>query len=392
MATKRDYYEVLEVPREASADDIKKAYRKLAMQFHPDRNKGDAAAEEKFKEVGEAYAVLSDADKRARYDRFGHAAMGAGANAGAGPGGFGGGGYGGFEFDLSDALRQFMEGGMFGGGGGMFGGRERGGAGARVRGNDLQIKLNLTLEEIATGVQKKLKVKRYAPCPECGGSGAKKGTQRKTCPTCHGQGQVRQVSNTFLGQFVNIQTCPTCHGEGKVTTDPCPNCKGDGRVREESVVTVDIPAGVSAGQYLTMRGQGNAGPHGGPAGDLVVLIDETPHEYFLRDGDNIVYALTLTIPQLLLGDEVEVPTLSGRARLKIEPGTEPGRSLRMRGKGLAALNGYHTGDELVEVQVQMPKKLSSREKELLSELRNSDNFRAQAGKSFAKRSKQHTDS
>jgi molecular chaperone DnaJ len=377
MANKRDYYDVLGVDRSASADDIKKAYRKLAMQYHPDRNKGDGDAEEKFKEVGEAYAVLSDQNKRAQYDRFGQAGMGMG---GGGPAG---GGYGGFEFDLSDALRQFMEGGFFGGGNPF--GQPRGGA-TRVRGNDLQVKLNLTLEEIATGVQKKLKVKRHKHCTECGGSGAKKGTTRKTCPTCNGQGQVRQVSNTFLGQFVNIQTCPQCHGEGKITSDPCPVCKGDGRVREETVVTVDIPAGVSAGQYLTLRNEGNAGPHGGPSGDLVVVIDETPHEYFTRDGDNIIYVLPLTIPQAVLGDDVEVPTLSGRARLKIEAGTEPGRVLRMRGKGLPSLNGYRSGDELVEVQIHIPKRLSSREKELLNELRNSDNFRSVTGdKSFFKR-------
>jgi molecular chaperone DnaJ len=377
MTSKRDYYEVLGVSRDAGAEEIKKAYRKLAMQYHPDRNKGDATAEEKFKEVGEAYAVLSDSEKRARYDRFGH------AGAGAGPGG----GFGGFEFDLSDALRQFMEGGIFGG---SFFGRERTAAGStRVRGSDLQVKLSLTLEEIASGVKRKLKVKRFAACSECGGSGARKGTTRKTCPTCHGTGQVRQVSNTFLGQFVNIQTCPQCHGEGKVTSDPCLACKGDGRVREEHVVEVDIPAGVSAGQYLTLRSEGNAGPHAGPSGDLVVIIDEEPHEHFVRDGDNIIYALTLTIPQLVLGDEVEVPTLTGRARLKIDPGTEPGRVLRMRGKGLPELNGYHTGDELVEIHVHVPKRLTARERELLNELRNSENFRAEPGeKGFFKRSKE----
>jgi len=379
MSTKRDYYEILGVSRDADTDEIKKAYRKLAMQYHPDRNKGDAAAEEKFKEVGEAYAVLSDADKRARYDRFGHAGAGAGAS------GAPGGGFGGFEFDLSDALRQFMEGGFFGGG--MFGGRQQSGP-VRVRGNDLQMKLALTLEEIAEGVQKKIKVKRHAPCSECGGSGARKGTTRKSCPTCHGTGQVRQVSRSFLGQFVNIQTCPQCRGEGQIVTDPCPACKGEGRERSEGVVTVDIPAGVSAGQYLTLRGEGNAGPHGGPAGDLIVLIDEKAHDYFTRDGDDIVYALALTIPQLALGDEVEVPTLTGRARLKIDPGTEPGRVLRMRGKGLKSLHGYATGDELVEIHLQVPKKLTARERTLLNELKESENFRATpAEKGFFKRAK-----
>jgi molecular chaperone DnaJ len=381
MTTKRDYYEILGVSREAGAEDVKKAYRKLAMQYHPDRNKGDATAEEKFKEVGEAYAVLSDADKRARYDRFGHAVAGAGAGAGAG------GGFGGFEFDLSDALRQFMEGGLFGGG---FFGRERTAGGSmRVRGNDLQIKLALTLEEIASGVKKTLKVKRHAACSECGGSGARKGTQRKACPTCRGTGQVRQVSSTFLGQFVNIQTCPQCRGEGKIISDPCPSCKGEGRAREEKTVTVDIPAGVAAGQYLTLRGEGNAGLHGGPSGDLVVIIDELPHEHFVRDGDNVVFPLVLTIPQIVLGDEVEVPTLTGRARLKIEPGTEPGRVLRMRGKGLPSLNGYHTGDQLVEIHLHVPKRLSARERELLSELRKSENFSGAADEGgFFKKAKE----
>jgi molecular chaperone DnaJ len=385
MTTKRDYYEILGVGRDASAEDVKKAYRKLAMQYHPDRNKGDAAAEEKFKEVGEAYAVLSDQDKRARYDRFGHAAGAATPGGGqGGPQGYGGS----FEFDLSDALRQFMEGGLFGGGGGgFFGGRERGPGGhTYVRGNDLQVKLSLTLEEIATGVKKKLKVKRLSVCKECAGTGAKKGSQQKTCTTCRGTGQVRQVSNTFLGQFVNIQTCPTCQGEGKTISDPCTNCKGDGRVREEKVIEVDIPAGVSVGQYLTLRGEGNAGPRGGPSGDLVVVIDEEPHEYFLRDGDNVIYSLYLTIPQVALGDEVDVPTLTGRARLKVDAGTEPGRILRMRGKGLPALNGYRTGDQLVEIHLQLPKKLSSKEKELLNELKHCDGFKPATGdKAFTKR-------
>lgn len=378
MTTKRDYYEILGVSRDADVEEIKKAYRKLAMQYHPDRNKNDPTAEEKFKEVGEAYAVLSDSDKRARYDRFGH------AGAGAAAGGPGGGGFGGFEFDLSDALRQFMEGGLFGGG--IFGG-QRGGGPTRVRGNDLQVKLALTLEEIAQGVSKKIKVKRYVPCQECGGSGARKGTSKTQCPTCHGTGQVRQVSRTFLGQFVNIQTCPQCHGQGQITQDPCPACKGEGRERDEAVLNVDIPAGVAAGQYLTLRNEGNAGPHGGPPGDLIVLIDEKPHDYFLRDGDDIIYRLTLSIPQIVLGDEVDVPTLTGRARLKIEPGTEPGRVLRMRGKGLKSLNGYRNGDQLVEVRVEVPKRLSAREKELLNELKDSENFRPASDKGFFKRAK-----
>ncbi|MBI5059788.1 molecular chaperone DnaJ [candidate division KSB1 bacterium] len=379
MSTKHDYYEILGVPRSASEEEIKKAYRKLAMQYHPDRNKADKTAEEKFKEVGEAYSVLSDAEKRARYDRFGHQATGPGAAQQQQWSG-------GFEFDLSDALRQFMEGGMFGG---AFGQQSRGGSGPqRVRGSDLQVKLNLTLEEIATGVTKKIRVKRYAKCHECDGSGAKKGTQRKTCPTCKGTGQIRQVSNTILGQFVNIQPCTQCRGEGKIIPEPCAQCRGEGRDREDAVVDVSIPAGVATGNYLTLRGEGNAGPRGGPAGDLIAIIEEVEHEHFRRDGDNILYTLLLSIPQLILGDEVDVPTLTGQARLKIEPGTIPGRILRMRGKGLPAVNSRHVGDELVEVKLHVPSKLTPRERELIEELKRSENFRPGAGdKSFFGRMK-----
>jgi molecular chaperone DnaJ len=368
MSNKRDYYDMLGVERNADGEAIKKAYRKLAMQYHPDRNKGDAGAEAKFKEVGEAYAVLSDTDKRAKYDRFGHAATSPGAQQGPG--------YGGFEFDLSDALRQFMEGGFFSGS--MFGGQTRGGP-TRTRGTDLQISLKLTLEEIATGISKKIKVKRYRPCSECGGSGAKKGTSRSTCQTCKGQGQVRQVSRSMFGQFVNIQACPQCHGEGTTVGDPCARCSGDGRIREETVLSVDIPAGVANGNYLTLRGEGNCGPRGGPNGDLIVMIEEKTHEFFVRDGDNIFLSLFLTIPQIVLGDEVEIPTLTGRARLTIDPGTQPGKVLRMRGKGLKSLNGYKTGDQMVEIKLHVPGKLTTREKQLFEELKRSDNFKGIEG-------------
>ncbi|MCB9367041.1 MAG: molecular chaperone DnaJ [Calditrichaeota bacterium] len=365
---KRDYYDVLGVDRGATQDDIKKAYRKLAMQYHPDRNKGDAGAEEKFKEVGEAYAVLSDQDKRAQYDRFGHSPAGGGFRPGQQGGGF--------EFDLSDALRQFMEGGMFG----DFFGQQRGGgrSSTRVRGNDLQLKLSLTLEEISEGVRKTIRVKRLRPCETCHGSGSAAGSTPTECPTCRGQGQVRQVSRTILGQFVNIQTCPQCHGEGKIVANPCKSCNGEGRTRVEDTIHVDIPAGVSSGQYLTLRGEGHSGPRNGPAGDLIVLIDEKEHEYFERDGDNIIYKLSVSIPQLLLGDSVEVPTLSGKAQLKLESGLSPGKILRMRGKGLPALNGYGRGDQLVEIDLQVPKKLSSTEKSMIEKLRESENFKVQA--------------
>ncbi|MBL0060660.1 MAG: molecular chaperone DnaJ [bacterium] len=365
---RRDYYEVLGVSRGATPDEIKKAYRKLAMEFHPDRNKGDAAAEEKFKEVGEAYAVLSDQNKRAQYDRFGNV-QGGGAGPRPGQGGS-------FEFDLSDALRQFMDGGMFG----DFFGQQRGGRGGstRVRGNDLQLKLSLTLEEISEGVRKTIKVKRFRPCTTCSGTGSAAGSAPQECPTCRGQGQVRQVSKTILGQFVNIQTCPQCHGEGRVVSNPCKTCDGDGRTRTEDTIHVDVPAGVSSGHYLTLRGEGHSGPRNGPAGDLIALIDEKEHEYFERDGDNVIYKLSVSIPQLLLGASVEVPTLSGRAQLKIEPGMTPGKLLRMRGKGLPSVNGYGRGDQLVEIELHVPKKLSSSEKEMIEKLSNSDNFKVQA--------------
>jgi molecular chaperone DnaJ len=379
MSMKRDYYEVLGVDRGASAEEIKKAYRKLAMQYHPDKNKGDAAAEEKFKEIGEAYAVLSNADKRARYDRFGH------AGASASPGG-GGGGPGGFEYDLSDALRQFMEGGMFGD---MFGQSRGGGRSMKIRGSDLKVKIPLTLEEISTGVKKTIRLKRYRKCSVCGGSGAANSQSMQTCPTCHGQGQVRQVSRTILGQFVNVQTCPQCKGEGTIIASPCTTCAGEGREKREDTIVIDIPAGVSEGHYLTLRGEGNTGPRNGPGGDLVALIEEKEHEYFTRDRDDIYYALTLSIPQLLLGGDVEVPTLTGRARLKIEPGTEPGKILRMRGKGLPALNGYGRGDELIEVKLFVPAKLSSAERSMFETLQKSENFKVKTNeKGFFERVKE----
>ncbi len=372
---KRDYYEVLGVSRSASQDEMKKAYRKLAMEFHPDRNKGDSNAEEKFKEVGEAYAVLSDQQKRTQYDKFGHATGSAGQRPGQG----------GFEYDLSDALRQFMEGGMFGD---MFGQQRGRGGSTRVRGNDLQLKLGLTLEEISEGVRKTIKVKRFRPCTTCSGSGAAAGSTPQECPTCKGTGQVRQVSRTILGQFVNIQSCPQCHGEGRIISSPCKTCGGDGRVRDESTIHVDVPAGVAKGQYLTLRGEGHSGPRNGPAGDLIVLIDEKEHKYFERDGDNIIYKLSVSIPRLLLGGTVEVPTLSGRAQLKIEPGIAPGKLLRMRGKGLPSLNGYGRGDQLVELALHVPKKLSATEREMIEKLNQSENFKVQANeKGFFERVK-----
>ncbi len=361
---KRDYYEVLGVSRTATIEEIKKAYRKLAMQYHPDRNPGSREAEEKFKDAAEAYEVLSNEEKRRIYDQYGHEGL---------SGGFSGGGF--TDFDLSDALRTFMQG--FGGFEDFFGmghGRERG---AR-RGSDLQIRLKLTLEEIAAGVEKKIKVKKYVTCQACKGTGARGGTGVKTCPVCHGTGEVRQVSRSIFGQFVNITACPNCHGEGTIIEDPCPICKGEGRVRGEETITVKIPAGVSTGNYLTLRGEGNVGPRGGSAGDLIVIIEEKGHEFFERHGDDILFHLNVGFSQLVLGTEVEVPTLTGKVVLKIPAGTQSGKIFRLKGKGVPHLNHYGSGDELVRVQVETPSQLSKEEKELYGRLAELEKKRFQS--------------
>ena len=351
---KRDYYEILGVSRTASTEEIKKAYRKLAMQYHPDRNPGDKEAEEKFKEAAEAYEVLNNDEKRHLYDQYGHE----GVKAGGFSGGFA-------DFDLSDALRTFMQG--FGGFEDFFGmgrGRERG----VHRGSDLQVHLRLTLEEIAVGVEKKIKIKKYIVCDACKGTGARGGSAVKTCPVCHGTGEVRQVSRSIFGQFVNVTTCPNCHGEGTIIEDPCPVCRGEGRVRGETMVTVKIPAGVSTGNYLTLRGEGNVGKRGGPAGDLIVIIEEKEHDLFERHGDDILYELNVGFSQITLGDEVEVPTLSSKVVLKIPKGTQSGKIFRLKGKGIPHLNHYGIGDELVRIKVETPKDLSREEKDLFKKL------------------------
>jgi molecular chaperone DnaJ len=366
--SKRDYYEILGVPRNASKDDIKKAYRKLALQYHPDRNPGNKEAEEKFKEAAEAYEILGDEDKRQRYDRFGHEGMRPGYD------------YRGFT-DINDVFSTFSD--IFAGGfgGGIFdevftGGRTRSrGPTVGTPGSDLKIRLKLTLEEIASGVEKKLKIKKARKCDTCGGVGAKPGTGRATCPTCQGSGETRHVSRSVFGQFVSITTCPTCEGEGKVIKEHCPTCRGEGRVQGETTIKVNVPAGVADGNYIPLRGQGNAGRRGGQAGDLIVVVEEQPHEYFTRNGDDIIYKLLVSYPEAALGAEVEVPTLSGRARLKIEPGTQPGQVLRMRDKGIGHLDSYGRGDQLVHVDVWVPKRLNSKEKELLKELDSEDNIR-----------------
>ncbi|MFQ5823523.1 MAG: molecular chaperone DnaJ [bacterium] len=351
----RDYYEILGVRKDASTEEIKKAYRKLAMEYHPDRNPSDKQAEEKFKEVAEAYEILKDNEKRAIYDRFGHSGL---------KGRFEG--FTGFEFDLADALRTFMSESF---GFGDFFGMGRGSTGTRKkRGKDLQLKLKLPLEEIATGVQKKIKLKKLVLCDACQGSGAADGTSPIPCFQCHGTGEVRQVSQSLFGQFVNITTCPRCNGEGKILKEYCKVCDGEGRIQGESIITVDIPSGVSYGNYITVRGEGNVGAKGGPAGDVIIFIEELEHKYFERHGDDILYDLPLSFSQVALGTEVEVPTLNGKAKLHIPAGTQTGKILRMRSKGIPRLHSHGRGDQLVRIVVWTPTKLSSKEKKLLEEL------------------------
>jgi molecular chaperone DnaJ len=361
---KRDYYEVLGVGRDAGEDEIKKSYRRLAMQYHPDRNPDDASAEANFKEATEAYEILRDKDKRARYDQFGHAGMGAGAGVG----------FGGFsDLDLSDALRAFAEAfGGFGpfGGDSVFGGA----AGARPgraqrRGADLQVRLRLGLAEIATGVEKTIKYKKFKMCSACDGTGAKSGKSVAVCPRCEGKGQVRHVHGSFLGQLVSVSTCPQCKGEGQVVKDPCTECRGDGRTKVQETIKVNVPAGVKAGNYIPIRGEGDVGSRGGPAGDLLVLIEEKPHDHFQRRGDDILLSLSLTFPQAALGDKIEIPTLDGRASLTIPAGVQSGTMLRLAKKGIKSLSGRGVGDLLVRVRVSTPTKLDVQEKKLLDELR-----------------------
>jgi molecular chaperone DnaJ len=351
--SKRDYYEILGVQRGASQEEIKKAYRQMALKYHPDRNAGDKDAEDKFKEAAEAYEVLTDSEKRQRYDRFGHEGLRGGT-----------GGFGGFDFDLSDALRTFMEG--FGGFGDFFGGtRSRSGP---EKGGDLQVRLQLTLQEVAKGVEKKIKIKRMVKCDQCNGSGARSATAVKTCPVCHGAGQVRQATQSFFGQFVNITACRTCNGEGRVISDPCPRCNGTGRTKGESTLKARIPPGVATGNYLTMKGEGDEGPRGGPKGDVHVLIEEKEDDIFERHGNDILYTLPISITQALLGDEVEIPTLNGKARLHIDSGVQSGKILRMRGKGIPNLNGYGKGDQLIRLVVWIPTKLTKASKDLIHKL------------------------
>jgi len=357
VSARRDYYEVLGIEKGATEEEIKRAYRKLAMQHHPDRNPGDASAEAKFKEATEAYEVLKDGERRARYDRFGHEA--------AGPSGAPGPGFDGF--DLSDALRAFMR--DFGGGGAagfedFFGGAA--GPGPR-RGQDLRVRLKLSLEEIATGVKKKIQVKRQVKCETCLGSGAQKGG-KKTCSQCGGRGQVRQVQSSFFGQFVNIAACPRCRSTGEIIENPCLKCRGEGRLADSSTVVVDVPAGVAQDNYIPLRGLGDAGPNGGPAGDLQVLIEEKPHDVFSRDGSDLWVEMPISMPRAALGGEIEIPTLEGVVKKSLPAGTQTGRELRISGAGLPHLRGRGKGDLIARLRVWTPTRLSAKEKQLLEEL------------------------
>jgi len=373
MAQKRDYYEVLGVSKSASEEEIKKAYRKMAVKYHPDKNPDNKEAEDKFKEAAEAYEVLSNSQKKAQYDRFGHAGMG-----GAAGGGFGGAG----GMNMEDIFSQFGD--IFGGGDespfGSFFNQGRGGGRRQRKGTDLRIKLKLNLEEIANGVEKKIKVKRHVACKTCAGNGSKNGTDLKTCGTCQGSGQVRQVQQTMLGQMVTSSTCPHCSGEGKTIGAKCGDCFGEGRVLEEEIIPIKIPAGVSNDMQLSMSGKGNVPPRGGVAGDLLIVIEEEAHELLHRDGNNVIYDLYVNFVDAALGTSVEVPTISGKAKITLDAGTQSGKILRLKGKGIKELNGYSIGDQLVHVNIWTPKQVSKEETELLEKLRSSPNFAPQPGK------------
>ncbi len=381
---KRDYYEILGVDKNADEGTIKKAYRKVAMQYHPDRNPGDKAAEDKFKEAAEAYEILSDANKKARYDRYGHAGV---ENMG---GGFSGGG-----MNMDDIFQHFGD--IFGDGGSPFesffgnqGGRSRTSSGQK--GSNLRIKVSLTLEEIESGVTKKIKVKKQVACKTCNGSGAKDRNSVSTCGTCHGSGYVRQVKNTFLGQMQTTVVCPKCNGSGKSITAACGTCRGDGRTMDEELIEIEIPAGVQEGMQLSMRGKGNVGQAGGPAGDLLINIEEKPHEQFSRDGMNVIYDLFLNFADASLGTNSEVPTLSGNVKVKIPAGTQAGKIFRLKGKGLPSLQQYGKGDQLINVNIWTPKVVTAEETEILERMRNMPNFnpRPNSGeKGFFERMKEY---
>ena len=366
---KRDYYEVLGVSKSADATEIKKAYRKLALKYHPDKNPGDKEAEEKFKEAAEAYDVLSNEEKKRRYDQFGHAGVG-----GAGQGGFGGG------MSMDDIFSQFGD--IFGSFGGFsgFGGFGGGRSARRVnRGTNLRVKVKMNLQEIATGIEKKIKVKKYVACQHCNGTGAKDGKSYSTCSTCKGSGQVTRVQNTILGAMQTTSTCPTCEGEGKIINEKCTFCNGEGVLMSEEVISINIPAGVGEGMQLSLSGKGNAARRGGVNGDLIVLIEEEEHPELVRDGNDLLYNVFIGYPEAVLGETVEIPTIEGKVKVKIEAGTQPGKILRLRGKGLPDVNGYGKGDLLAKVNGWIPKNLSKDEKKLVEKMKEAEGFKPGSG-------------
>jgi molecular chaperone DnaJ len=370
--SKRDYYEVLEVTKKASKAEIKKAYRKQALKYHPDKNPGDKEAEHNFKEAAEAYEVLSDDNKRQRYDQFGHAGV-SGAGAGYGAGGM----------SMDDIFSQFGDifGEGFGGFGDFFGEAFGGGFGRSgrrskrtVKGSNIRIKVTLTLEEIAKGVHKRIKVNKYTQCKDCNGSGAESGSSHDTCSTCKGYGQVTKIANTILGQMQSTTVCPTCGGEGKVITKKCKTCYGEGIVSGEEVIPLDIPAGITGGMQMTVSGKGNAGRRNGRNGDLIVVIEEKPHEQLFREGKDLIYNLYISIPDATLGKQAEIPTLNGKVKIRIDSGTQPGKILRLRDKGIPDVHGHGKGDLLVNVNVWIPQELNKEEMKTMEKLNESDNF------------------
>ncbi|MBN2665715.1 MAG: molecular chaperone DnaJ [Bacteroidales bacterium] len=362
---KRDYYEVLGVSKEATKEEIKKAYRKQALKYHPDKNPGDKVAEEKFKEAASAYEVLSNDDKRARYDRFGHAGVSGG----------GGNGFGGSGMTMEDIFSSFGDifGDAFGGFAG-FGSARRGGGRRVNKGSNLRVKVKLDLQEISAGVEKKIRVNKYVSCSACNGTGAADANSMTTCATCHGSGHVTRIANTLLGQMQTTSVCPTCNGEGKTITKKCPVCYGEGIVQKEEIIKINIPAGVARGMQMNVEGKGNAARRGGINGDLLVVIDEQDHPDLIREGNDLIYNLFISIPDSILGTNVEVPTVENKVKIRIEPGTQPGKILRLRGKGLPEVNGYGRGDLLVNVNVWIPKSISREESKIIEKFKDSDSF------------------
>jgi molecular chaperone DnaJ len=368
---KRDFYEILGVSKSASADEIKKAYRKVAMQFHPDKNPGDKAAEEKFKAAAEAYEILSNPDKKQRYDQYGHAGLG--GAAGGGQGGFGGG------MRMEDIFENFGDvfgEGFFGGGGRSSGGRGRGGN----RGSNLRVKVKLNFEEILKGAHKTIKVKKYVRCETCAGVGAKDKSSVQNCATCGGSGQVRRVQQTFLGQMQTVTTCPTCNGDGTQIQNKCTPCKGEGRVYGEDTISIDIPAGVQEGMQLSVNGKGNMGERNGQAGDLLVVIEEEKHAELMREGLNVLFELNLSFPDVVMGLEAEIPTITGKAKIKIPAGTQAGKILRLKGKGFPSINSYEKGDQLININVWTPQHLTNEERKILEKFKDSPNFKPDVSK------------